>query len=644
MKRKPLKERLQKLAGIKIPLNEQGYGGLGPPYFWDPTNTFVDANGSWASYESTGVNVNGVWTPNTTYLYGASSNERFSFCTTYGGMYYTGIGDPITSNNYANLSNLANSVPWADVPLCCLYYSDDSPPNPVWPSNYSYAEQFAGPDADSCVHVGNNSIIAAVNFGDPNLGQNYISQGNFNDITLNQIVGACNGDYSGFGNSSLSYLFNCNPSEGDTPENNFACCVIDFLGWEPWGNTITSTSPSQNSMWSTGFLYCTNEYPGCMDPDAENYTSDAVVDDGSCEYINGCTDPNALNFDDAATFDDGSCEYLEGCTDPIALNYDPDAVEDDGSCEYTEGCTDEAAINYDPDAIQDDGSCQYEVICYKCQYPVQSPYGTPGEVVSEIFLINYNPEFANNLGIEPNTYCPEEYEENYKDLDCSGSPLDVVGDESRYRCKIVSINIDGTENGECIQDEEGPFTSIQDCENAGCGERGEKRYKCKIIKMYPDGSSEGECVVSADGPFESLQECEDSKCGEKKKKKKCYKCEGNAPVSYMFDNPPGCPEGWQDTWEDLRCNECEDNPLIDIWLNHPQVISTHCCQSYFITGFPGPQCYENWEEIGGDPNFDPHECCPGPSTDGQQGMPTLDKTNRLKERFQKLAGIKKLKK
>ena len=88
----------------------------------------------------------------------------------------------------------------------------------------------------------------------------------------------------------------------------------------------------------------------------------------------------------------------------------------------------------------------------------------------------------------------------------------------------------------------------------------------------------------------------------------------------MFDDPPGCPKGWQETYEDLRCNECEDNPLIDQWLNLPQVISTHCCEVYLVnpnnSSGPGPQCYGWWDELGGNPNIDPHECCPTPSTDG----------------------------
>jgi hypothetical protein len=114
-----------------------------------------------------------------------------------------------------------------------------------------------------------------------------------------------------------------------------------------------------------------NDIYGCTDPNAINFSSEAVIDDGSCEYVSenilGCTDLKAMNFNPDATIDDGSCEYLSedilGCTDPEANNYNPDATIDDGSCEYDSeeilGCTDSEANNFNPDATIDDGSCEY---------------------------------------------------------------------------------------------------------------------------------------------------------------------------------------------------------------------------------------------------------------------------------------------
>jgi hypothetical protein len=48
---------------------------------------------------------------------------------------------------------------------------------------------------------------------------------------------------------------------------------------------------------------------GCMADWADNYSTDAYFDDGSC-YKNGCTDPEANNYDEVSTQDDGSCVYF----------------------------------------------------------------------------------------------------------------------------------------------------------------------------------------------------------------------------------------------------------------------------------------------------------------------------------------------
>ena len=104
-----------------------------------------------------------------------------------------------------------------------------------------------------------------------------------------------------------------------------------------------------------------DQHGGCTDVNADNFDSEATVDDGSCSYDSmeeivdayieqnsGCTDANADNFDSEALFDDGSCvyDYLEDIAD--------DYIEENS------GCTDEYALNYDPAALFDDGSCEYD--------------------------------------------------------------------------------------------------------------------------------------------------------------------------------------------------------------------------------------------------------------------------------------------
>ena len=56
-------------------------------------------------------------------------------------------------------------------------------------------------------------------------------------------------------------------------------------------------------------------------------------EDDTPVVVNGCTDAAANNYSSSATSDDGSCTY-SGCTDSIATNYNTLATVDDGSCIY----------------------------------------------------------------------------------------------------------------------------------------------------------------------------------------------------------------------------------------------------------------------------------------------------------------------
>jgi len=104
-----------------------------------------------------------------------------------------------------------------------------------------------------------------------------------------------------------------------------------------------------------------NDIPGCMDPEANNYNPEATVDNGTCEY-SGCPDGQVQDCADAdccqeAWIGDGVCDgedQVYGCD---LTCYDNDA----GDCEEEDvyGCTDETADNYNPEATLDDGSCLY---------------------------------------------------------------------------------------------------------------------------------------------------------------------------------------------------------------------------------------------------------------------------------------------
>ncbi len=72
-------------------------------------------------------------------------------------------------------------------------------------------------------------------------------------------------------------------------------------------------------VYPVGSSFC--DEAGCTDPLASNYDSAAMVDDGSCQYVNpipGCPDPQASNYDPAAPASNGtgSCLY-NGSGKPI---------------------------------------------------------------------------------------------------------------------------------------------------------------------------------------------------------------------------------------------------------------------------------------------------------------------------------------
>ena len=117
--------------------------------------------------------------------------------------------------------------------------------------------------------------------------------------------------------------------------------------------------------------YCndTAEIAGCTDADANNFNSNANLDDNSCTYdVYGCTDAEANNFNSNANVEDNSCTYdVYGCTDAEANNFNSNANLDDNSCTYNQencGCTDATYIEYFTQgylAECDNGSCETPV-------------------------------------------------------------------------------------------------------------------------------------------------------------------------------------------------------------------------------------------------------------------------------------------
>ena len=75
------------------------------------------------------------------------------------------------------------------------------------------------------------------------------------------------------------------------------------------------------------YKYKLNQDCGCTDPTAFNYSSLAIIDDGTCCYISGCIDPYAINYDSTACYDNGTtCIFpIIGCMNSTASNFNPNA-------------------------------------------------------------------------------------------------------------------------------------------------------------------------------------------------------------------------------------------------------------------------------------------------------------------------------
>ena len=104
--------------------------------------------------------------------------------------------------------------------------------------------------------------------------------------------------YDQWGNLQCVYA-----SCDDIPE--YGCIYADGFGAFNEGFDATACS-------SYGGTPCEEPVSGCTDGSANNFNSDANVDDGSCTYdVLGCTDETADNYNSDANVDDGSCEYPE---------------------------------------------------------------------------------------------------------------------------------------------------------------------------------------------------------------------------------------------------------------------------------------------------------------------------------------------
>ena len=211
---------------------------------------------------------------------------------------------------------------------------------------------------------------------------------------------------------------------------------------------------------------------GCTDANAYNFSSSAVLEDGSCTAkILGCMDNAACNFDSIANTDNANCEFplayydcsliclldedndgvcdsleVNGCTNSVAGNYNPLATEDDNSCEIIESCGDSNYLEYNFNADVFNQNLCIELIVSGCM-DVKSCNFDP---LANVSLVLYD-----SLGVYLGSNCENPLENYNCNNDCiNDADFDGVCDEDELiGCSNpLACNFDSlaSEIGDCF--------------------------------------------------------------------------------------------------------------------------------------------------------------------------------------------------
>ena len=179
-------------------------------------------------------------------------------------------------------------------------------------------------------------------------------------IGQEDVCGVCDGDgTSCFGCTDTTA---CNYDAEALIEDG-TCTYIEAGACDCEGNVLDECGVCGGEGLNGGVCDCAGNVVDAIGVCGGDCPLDANAD-GICDtdQTDGCTYPAACNYNPYATFEDGSCDFfgcvVPGCTDPASCDYDPEATNEDGSCSYP-GCIDPLACNFDGDAGCDDGSCTY---------------------------------------------------------------------------------------------------------------------------------------------------------------------------------------------------------------------------------------------------------------------------------------------
>ena len=124
-------------------------------------------------------------------------------------------------------------------------------------------------------------------------------------------------DYTGDGTLQQFPFTGSSNFHQNLPAGGYTLAVTtDVISEENW-DQCKQMFTSEGAFVDTTVITATAEQDcvtlGCTDPNAENYNTNANVDDGSCTFpdppVSGCTDTEAVNYNSDAEVDDGSCLY-----------------------------------------------------------------------------------------------------------------------------------------------------------------------------------------------------------------------------------------------------------------------------------------------------------------------------------------------
>jgi hypothetical protein len=155
--------------------------------------------------------------------------------------------------------------------------------------------------------------------------------------------GSCNYDCVGCTNS---FACNHDPNATQPCGGNNNCCEVPDCNGDCGGNAEFDDCNVCGG--NNGCLGCTdseaiNYY--CNNNDCEGQFNDiippSIIDDGSCYYnlsdISGCTNPAANNYNSNATVDDGSCECINEIVTLAEEEYSKPILAEICNCNISQG-------------------------------------------------------------------------------------------------------------------------------------------------------------------------------------------------------------------------------------------------------------------------------------------------------------------